>query len=221
MRIQEETFTFAQSSAFIVFEGVNGAGKSTLLKRAAEFLRAEGAPCIETREPGGTELGKILRSVVQERPELTMSPVSELFLFAADRHEHVVKCISPALKRGEWVLSDRYFYSTLAFQGHGRGVSIPLIEEIMRIAIDGVRPDLVVLVDLDPEEGLKRISKRREAQLDRFEKEELAFHHRIRDGFLQIADTSPDSFLVLDGKCTPDELFSRLATILGRKRTNG
>lgn len=199
---------------FIVFEGGNGAGKSTLLQNIAAYLLKAQKKVVTTREPGGTPLGKKLRTLLQESPDLLISSTSELYLFAADRHEHVEKVIRPSLKAGSWVLSDRYLYSTLAFQGYGRGLSLDLIDPLMKQAVGGVYPDLVVLVDIEAEKGLTRIKSRAEIQEDKFEQESLEFHRKVREGFLEIARKAPEPFLVLSGELSPEELVRETVRVL-------
>ena len=199
MRIGKDFAPSAPTKGFIVFEGVNGAGKSTLIQSIAARLTEEGISVQTTREPGATPMGKILRQLVMEQGTNALSPRTELFLFAADRAHHVDTLLRPALANRTLVLCDRYYYSTLAFQGFGRGVDRSLVDSISRIAIDGVRPDLVILLDLDPETGLARIAAQKGTHAkDSFESEAREFHSRVRTGFLTLADTLPEPFLVLD-----------------------
>lgn len=212
MIISSENWLLPAKPSFIVFEGINGAGKSTLLRGVGQFLTARKQRVRETREPGGTELGVLLRKIVQETPTLSPDPMSELLLFSADRSEHVRTLIRPTLASGSWVLSDRYFYSSIAFQGFGRGMDRSVIEKITEIATDGELPSLVVLVDLSPDEAFNRLGIRdgRDVGLkDRFEREGMDFQRRIRDGFLTLAHERPEPFLVLDGMKTKEELLSQ------------
>jgi len=203
--IATKTISFS-NSPFIVFEGVNGGGKTTLMRKVSEFLTKNNLSHRLTREPGGTDVGKELRRIVQESPHLDLSPYTELFLFAADGREHVEKLIRPTRAQGSWVLSDRFYYSTLAFQGYGRGLPLDTISSLMKLAIDGEEPDLVILLDLDVTSGLKRVAHRQE--LDTFEREDLNFHQRVWDGFLDIAKTSPTPFAIIDASKSPEEVFS-------------
>ena len=219
MIVESNNFRVQKSPAFIVFEGINGAGKSTLLKSISDYLQSQKYSVVETREPGGTELGVILRSVLQETPHLTPDPLSELFLFSADRAEHLKKKIVPALSSGSWVLSDRYYYSTIAFQGDGRGVDRALIENLSTLATSSVEPDLVVLVDIPPHEALNRLGLRDGREMgikDRFEREGIAFHTRVREGFVKIAKTHKTPFLILDGMKSKEALFEELAKVFGK-----
>ena len=200
MILDPTTFTLPSSShLFVVFEGINGCGKSTLLGNVAKALEGARHQVITTREPGGTPLGVEIRSLLLDWKGEKKSPLAELLLFAADRAEHGEKIIRPALSQGKTVLCDRYLYSTIAFQGYGRGLSREWINTANTLATQGVTPDLAILMDLDPTEGLKRTQSRKGSGRDSFEEEEVAFHQRIRDGFLEIARHSPVPFLVLNG----------------------
>lgn len=194
-----------------MLEGVNGAGKTTLQTRIAEFLKSQGHNPVMTREPGSTALGKTLRSLVLEHPQEAPCEMAELFIFAADRAQHVDRVIRPCTARGDWVISDRYFYSTIAFQGYGRRIDQTVISQITKLAVGGIYPDLVLLLDLDPAAGLARTQGRNAGPIggdDMFEKETLDFHQRIRNGFLEIAQQSEQAFAVLDASQTPDQIFA-------------
>lgn len=192
---------------FIVLEGVNGAGKSTLQSRLAARFRESGKDVLCTREPGATPLGLELRAILQEGRVGKISALAELLLFAADRAEHIEQVIKPALARKSLVICDRYFYSTLAFQGFGRGLDLDTVSRINESAVRGFLPDLVLLLDLDPAEGLRRNNRSGEASTDTFESEALAFHTRIRDGFLEIARKDPAPFIIVNSGKDPDAVF--------------
>jgi dTMP kinase len=216
MRVDPLTFRLSNTKApFIAFEGINGCGKTTLYRSVSERLRKAGHRVCDTREPGGTPLGVELRKLLLEWTGEKKSDRAELLLFAADRAEHVDKVIRPALAEGKWVLCDRFLHSTITFQGHGRGIRRDWIDHANELAVQGTLPDLVVLLDLDPAEALARIAARTGNGKDAFEDEKLSFHTRIRDGFLECADTSPIPFLVLDATKTPDELVALASSALG------
>lgn len=198
---------FSGARGFLVLEGVNGAGKTTLQEKLGAHI-APRRKVVKTREPGATRLGQSLRAMLLEGSAGEISDLAELFLFAANRAEHVSKLIRPALDRGEVVLCDRFLYSTLAFQGHGRGLDLSAASSVNEIAIAGLRPDLVLLLDLDAREGLVRSGRREDADKDSFEKEDLQFHERIRQGFLEVARSRPEPFLILDASKGPDEIFA-------------
>ena len=169
----------------------------------------------DTREPGGTPLGQELRKLLLEWQGEPKSHRAELLMFAADRAEHVDKVIRPHLAKGSWVLTDRFIYSTITFQGHGRGIDRTLIDEANKLAVQGTLPQLVILLDVSPEEAFKRIASRNSHARDSFEDEELAFHKRIREGFLECARESEVPFLVLDATKTPEELCAEAARACG------
>lgn len=208
-------FTLSKSPAFIAFEGINGCGKTTLHKLLSANLIAAGRSVHDTREPGGTPLGGEIRKLLLDWNGEKKSSRAELLLFAADRAEHVDKVIRPNLERGTWVLTDRFIYSTITFQGHGRGIDRKLLDQANALAIEGTFPDLVILLDLAPEEAFKRIASRNSSARDAFEDEELAFHTRIRNGFLECAQESPVPFLVLDATKTPEQLSAEAAKVCG------
>ena len=175
------------SGVLITFEGVEGSGKTTQLLRLERYLRRTGRKVERTREPDGTRLGLAVRRVF-ERPGVRPEPLVEVFLFMAARRQHVAEKLRPWLGRGRLVLSDRYTDATVAYQGHGRGVDLDLIRELNVRATGGIAPDLTLLFDLDPAEGFRRIGRRR---LDHFERERLAFHRRVRRGYLEIQRAEP------------------------------
>lgn len=176
---------------FITFEGIEGCGKSTQLELLKAHLEKKGRAVLSVREPGGTLLGERVRSVLLNGTEEGIDPWAELFLYEACRAQLVAKVIKPALAAGKVVLCDRFFDSTLAYQGFGRGLDSEKIEGLNALATGGLVPDLTFLVDCAEEVGLKRawarINASAGAREDRFEKEELAFHRRVREGFLEIA----------------------------------
>lgn len=171
----------------ITFEGVEGSGKTTQMQRLARVLSRRGHRVERTREPDGTALGVAVRRFF-ERPNLAPQPLGEVFLFMAARHQHVTEKLGPWLARGRLVLCDRYTDATIAYQGYGRGVDVDLIRELNVRATSGLLPDLTLLFDLPPEEGFRRIGDRR---LDHFEREKLAFHRRVRRGYLEIHRAEP------------------------------
>ena len=207
-----------RNKGFIVFEGLNGAGKSSIIKEVEQRLIKNQIDYLLSREPGGSELGKKLRKILLES-ENKIPAISELFLFAADRHAHVKEIIQPAIDKKTLVISDRYYYSTAAFQGYGRGLNIEIVNIINKIAINGLKPDLVFFLDVDPETGLSRNKKLNEK--DNFEKEDLDFHNKIRKGFLEIANTYQENFFIIDANRSSNEVLSEvlsaLSTYLGQK----
>ncbi|HEY2795897.1 MAG TPA: dTMP kinase [Micromonosporaceae bacterium] len=183
---------------FIVFEGGEGAGKSTQVQRLVAALEAYGRSVIDTREPGATPVGRRIRELVlhHDDEDEPLSPRAEALLYAADRAHHVATVIRPALQRGTIVLSDRYIDSSLAYQGAGRTLPPEEVKWLSRWATGGLRPDLVILLDIDPAIGLQRAAHR--SGKDRLEAESLAFHQRVRDAFLNLAAADPDHYLVVN-----------------------
>lgn len=202
---------------FIVFEGPEGSGKTTQLQRLYRRLRRAGIPVIRTREPGGTRLGERLRTLLKRADE-DLAPETELFLFLAARAQLVNTVIRPALAAGKVVLCDRYSPSTLAYQAYGRGLPLDQVAAADRLATGGLWPDLIVLLDLPVEAGLAR---RGRAEADRFEAEDLEFHRRVRAGYLELARSDPERWLVLDAQAPPADLarrvWSGVRDLLGRR----
>ncbi len=204
---------------FVTVEGVEGAGKSTLMNFIARELERRGMPFLRTREPGGCGLGASLRPLLLDVSS-TLDSRAELFLFLADRAQHVAETIRPALLRGDWVLCDRYADSTIAYQGYGRGMDADRLQALNDYATGGLWPDRTLLLDLPVETGLARARARngREGLSQsegRFEAEELAFHQRIRDGFLARAARWPERFRVLDATLEPERLRVQALKALG------
>lgn len=171
---------------FITFEGGEGSGKSTQTERLAERLRASGLTVVATREPGGTEGADLIRRLLVEGPTDRWLPETEMLLHFAARSEHVTRVIEPALKHGDWIVCDRFTDSTVAYQGFGHGLGRDHIESIAQLVLGGFGPDLTIVLDIAPEEGLARAAARTEAK-SRYERLDLAFHQRLRDGYLAIA----------------------------------
>jgi dTMP kinase len=194
---------------FVTLEGLEGSGKSTLQRGLAEWLRESGRRVLETREPGAGELGRKIRELLLHGE--AMPPESELFLFLADRAHHVATIVRPALERGETVLCDRFADSTVVYQGHARGLDLSMLRELNRFATGGVRPDVTLLLDLEPEQGLGRLQDK-----DRIDREPKEFHERVRRGFLEEAEREPERFVVLDAARSPAEVLEEAKQRLGK-----
>lgn len=201
---------------FIVFEGGEGCGKSTQAKALHRHVIRDGRAAILTREPGGTSLGERVRRSLKRPGRTPISPLAELFLFAAARAQLVNEVISPALQAGTAVVCDRYSYSTLAYQGYGRGLDQDIIRLVNSAATGGLSPDLIVLLDIPARAGLGR-KKGRDG--DRFESESLAFHNRVRRGYLEMARADRERWLVVDGrlprKAIQDAIWDRVSRLTG------
>lgn len=187
------------SGFFITFEGGEGAGKSTQIGRLAHKLRDKRYPVVVTREPGGSPGAEAIRHVILSGAAEPFGPEMEALLFAAARSDHIEQVIRPALRRGKIVLCDRFVDSSRVYQGATGNIDAALLAEIERVSLNGVLPDLTLIFDLDPEEGLRRASARRGSeQADRFEKETLAIHRQRRKAFLDIARKEPKRCVVID-----------------------
>jgi dTMP kinase len=189
---------------FITFEGPEGSGKSTQLARAADYLAVQGRRVVATREPGGGPLADKIRAVLLDANHAALTPMAELCLYVAGRAQHVAERIRPALAESAIVLCDRFTDSTWAYQGYARGLGVELVEKLNDLATGGLTPDLTLLYDLPVELGLTRARQRADRlapveREDRFEREELAFHQRLREGYLLLAAKHPARFRVIDG----------------------
>ncbi|MCI0382074.1 MAG: dTMP kinase [Chlamydiae bacterium] len=191
---------------FITFEGGDGAGKTTLIDSLYQIFSSKGREVVKTREPGGTLLGEMIRNMVLNPPNHGLSPRAELFLFLADRAEHVDRVVLPALKEGKIVLSDRFTDSTLAYQGVGRGLKEEVIKSFCAFAADNLQPDLTIYLDIDPKIGMKRIKKGSQ-KLDRIETEGVSFHEKIRAAFLKLAEENKKRIRVIDATKPPQEVL--------------
>ena len=209
---------------FITFEGVEGSGKTTQIRLAGEFLREKGFPVFMTQEPGGTPLGERIREILLNRGGFDISGEAEVFLFAAARAQHADAVIRPALEKGQVILCDRFSDATIAYQAYGRGLPLEAVREICRFASRGLSPRLTLLFDLPVEKGIERaflrIAGREERSLeDRFEREHLDFHRRIREGYLTIAREEPDRVKIVDAsrdiESTRLEVRAILSSFLG------
>jgi dTMP kinase len=206
--------TVGKRGTFITFEGQDGSGKSVQAAALAQHLSNLGHSLLTTREPGGTDLGAVIRSVLLD-PAFTIDPKSEALLFAADRAQHISTKVRPALDRGETVIQDRYIDSSVAYQGAGRALSTTDIRELSMWAASDLVPDLTILIDLEPEVCRDRAIARSVSAgavqiLDRLEAENLDFRHRLRDGFLDIAANEPGRFMVVDGNQSLSEVTARI-----------
>lgn len=191
---------------YIALEGAEGCGKSTQAERLAQRLGA-----VLTRETGGTPIGRRIREILHDTSVTDLSARSEALLTAADRAQHIAQVVRPALAAGRHVVSDRSVYSTLAYQGFGRGLAIDEVRRINDWAIDGCWPEVVLLIDVDPQLLAERMAGR---ELDRFERETVEFHERVRTGFRRLADAEADRWIVIDGSGPADRVEERIALAL-------
>lgn len=200
---------------FITLEGPEGAGKSTQLPQLASWLERAQKPVYTTKNPGGTPIGGQIRKILLEPANAAMVPLAELLLYAADRAQHVEEVVRPALEQGTIVLCDRYIDSTLAYQGFGRGLDHALIAQLNELATGGLKPDLTLLLDLPVEQGLARVAASR--KVDRLETEAIAFHHRLRDGYLVLAERERERFVVIDATQPADTVQAHLRLAVAKR----
>lgn len=197
---------------FITFEGIEGSGKSTAIRLLANHLEARGHTVLCTREPGGSGLGRKLRAMLLDSRTINLRSRAELFLFLADRAQHVGEVIRSALDEGQIVLCDRYVDSTLAYQGNGRGMDLDQLRAVNDLAIGGLWPHLTLLLDVPTEVGLARAGQRNRDEgtvitEGRFESESKMFHARVREGYLALAEEEPERFARIDATLPPDEVL--------------
>lgn len=205
----------------ITFEGGEGCGKSTQVEEVSRFLARAGVPLLVTREPGGTAIGDEVRAILLNRCHRGMTALAELFLYLAARSQHVREVIRPALEAGKVVLCDRFHDSTVAYQGYGRGLDLDLVRELNARALDGIRPDLTFVLDLEVEEGLKRAKERSARRIsdpdqDRFEEDAIEFHRRVRAGYRKLAEQESGRIVLIPAAGTRAEVSSRLRQSLER-----
>jgi dTMP kinase len=204
---------------FITLEGIEGSGKSTQIHHICHFLKTSGWRCVSTREPGGTQIGKRIRSVLLDPDSTVMDPATELLLYTADRIQHIQEIVLPAIAEGRIVVCDRYFDATMAYQGFARGLDMTMIQNLHRFVCADLKPDLTFLLDLSPEVGLKRAWHQLEAGArthaeSRFENEAIAFHERVRAGYLTIARNEPNRFRIIDAAQTEAQVQAQITRIL-------
>ncbi|TIH19789.1 dTMP kinase [Marinifilum sp. JC120] len=216
---------------FITFEGIEGTGKTTQIKKLTTFLEESGHDVEVTLEPGGSRIGRELRKILLNMDSTDITGECELFLYLADRAQHVGQVIKPAVDAGKIIISDRFADSTIVYQGYGRGLDPKLLRELNDVAVSGNWPDLTVLLDIEPEIGLKRamtrnLQENKMQEEGRFEAESLDFHGRVREGYLTWAALNNERIVVINADQTPDEIFAEIKEkvverIKGNFVTNG
>ncbi len=212
--------------AFLVLEGPEGGGKTSHARALANKIAEAGCRTVLTREPGGTELGDVIRDIVLPANSLSISSRAEALLYCTSRAQLVDEVVRPALEEGYVVVSDRYSYSTIAYQGYGRGLDVRMLASVTRFASNGLEPDLCILLDIPPKVGLERKRGMFLAggtdEWNRFEQEEVAFHQRVRNGYLQLARSDPARWLVLDAtlpfETLQDRIMEEVFFLLYRRR---
>ncbi len=203
---------------FITFEGIEGCGKTTQVERLVKRLYREEIQLIRTFEPGGTEVGETIRRLLLDSRNKSITPLTELILYIADRAQHIEEVIKPALYEGKWVICDRFFDATVAYQGSGRGQDMELIKVLNERVTRGIRPDVTFLLDCPVEMGLQRAMRRNKALFrddqDRFEREDMDFHSSVRKGYLDLAQTNKKRFNIIDASLDEDEVERHIYKVL-------
>ena len=212
-------------SLFITFEGVEGSGKTTQIRRLKRYLTQKGIPCKLTREPGGSRISEKIRKILLNPDHREMSSISELFLYEASRAQHVKEVIEPLLKKGVVVLCDRFNDATIAYQGYGRKIGLELVEKLNRLSSQGINPDVTFLLDCPSDMGLKRAIQRNQAlkkeKEERFEREKIQFHHRVRRGYLSIAKKEPHRVKIINTQQGEEKVFEKInGIVIDRSREN-
>jgi len=190
---------------FITFEGGEGSGKTTLIEMLTNELNQLGYNILKTREPGGSKIAEEIRNVILNVDNVDMDYKTEALLLAASRRQHLTEVIIPALNAGKIVICDRYVDSSLAYQGYARGLGIKEVYEINNYAIEGILPELTIYIDIDPIIGLNRIKGR--DKVDRLDLEEISFHTKVKEGYLELAKMFKERFKVINGNRTPEEIY--------------
>ncbi|MEG2341956.1 MAG: dTMP kinase [Bacilli bacterium] len=199
---------------FITFEGPEGSGKTSVMKVVAERFITEGKNIILTREPGGTEIAEQIRGVILDKKNTSLDPIAEALLYAASRRQHLVEKIWPALKDGKIVFCDRFLDSSLAYQGGARGLGINNVLGINMFATEGFFPELTLLFDIVPEQGLERISANKNREVNRLDLEKITFHHKVRNTFLELAKQYKDRYVIIDASRPFDDVVEATYTAI-------
>lgn len=198
---------------FITFEGPEGSGKTTQIQLTAQWLASQGIDALTTREPGGTPISEVIRDLLHDCDRTEMTPETEILLYSAARAQHVAEVIRPAMAAGTVVLCDRYFDSTYAYQGYGRGLSMDALRQITTFATQGLTPDLTLYLDVSPEVGLRRREASGEA-MNRLDRETLDFHNRVREGYLALMQAEPARWRRVDAAGSIDAIQQALRAVI-------
>ena len=202
---------------FITLEGPEGSGKTTAVESAVKKLEELGYTVIRTREPGGTPIAEQIRNVILDKSNTAMDPRTEALLYAASRRQHLVEKVWPAIKEGKIVICDRYLDSSLAYQGGARGLGIDEVLNVNLFATENTWPDLTLLFDIKPEDGLKRIAANASREVNRLDLEKIEFHQKVRESFLLLASRYPERYIIIDASKSKEEVAKdTLEAILSR-----
>ena len=202
------------NGTLISFEGPEGAGKSSVLEAVLPLLEEKGIPFITTREPGGVDIAEKIRQVILDPDHTRMDAKTELLLYIASRRQHLVERVLPALAAGKVVLMDRFIDSSVAYQGYGRGLSVEDIEWLNQFATDGLKPELTLYFDLDVEEGLARIAKNQEREVNRLDLEGLELHQKVRQGYLALSEKEPERIVKIDASQSFEAVLADVLAVL-------
>jgi len=196
----------------ITFEGIDGCGKSTQSVKAADFLRSKHVDVVLTREPGGTKLAERIRSILLENSDHSISYIAELMLYLASRAQHMQEIISPALSSGKWVISDRFYDSSITYQGFARGLEPEKVREFSLFVTKGIKPNITFFIDVTPEIACERIFKNGKS-LDRLESESVGFFEKIREGYKWLVESEPNRIVEIDGSETIEQVWAQIETV--------
>ncbi|WP_419875944.1 dTMP kinase [Candidatus Pristimantibacillus sp. PTI5] len=196
-----------RKGVFITIEGGEGAGKSTLIEQLSNKMLQRGKMVTTTREPGGIPIAEQIRNVILDREHVAMDARTEALLYAAARRQHLVEKVAPALEQGQMVICDRFVDSSLAYQGHARGLGMDEVWAINQFAIQDLMPDLTIYMDVSPEVGLRRISQAAEREINRLDLEKHSFHEKVREGYLQLLQQNPVRMMRIDAEQSPEKVF--------------
>ncbi|WP_079914899.1 dTMP kinase [Paenibacillus sp. 32352] len=196
-----------QKGYFITVEGGEGAGKTSVIELMTQYLSTLGLEIVSSREPGGIDIAEQIRAIILDKSNTKMEGRTEALLYAAARRQHFVEKIQPSLAQGKVFICDRFIDSSLAYQGHARGLGMDEVLTINQFAIENVFPDLTIYLDVNPEEGLRRIHARSDREINRLDLESLAFHQKVREGYLILADRFPDRIVRIDANGGIDEVY--------------
>lgn len=200
--------------AFITLEGPEGSGKTTIVKMIEKYLSENNIEYISTREPGGINISEQIRDVILNKDNVAMDPRTEALLYVASRRQHLAERVIPAIKEGKVVICDRFIDSSLAYQGYARGIGIDEVMAINEFAIDGFMPDLTLYLDIEPEVGLKRISKNNEREVNRLDLEALDFHKKVREGYFKLLERYPNRIKKINANQPVDKVFEEVKGFL-------
>ncbi|MCY6354790.1 dTMP kinase [Clostridium sp. ZS2-4] len=206
-----------KEGVFITLEGPDGSGKSTIIKLLEGYLKEKGIDYISTREPGGINIAEQIRNVILDKKNTAMDGRTEALLYAASRRQHIAERVIPALKEGKVVICDRFLDSSLAYQGHARGLGIDEVMKINEFAIEGYMPDFTLYLDVKPEVGLERIAKNKDREVNRLDLEKIDFHRKVREGYFILLEKYPDRIKKVDANKPIEGVFEDIKKVFSEE----